>query len=89
MMRIIEILKRKEYEALLKRKYEILYEKMNNIEHIIIETNATNNKMEKNPSLISFLSVFEEKNLTNARDSPIRANGIRRDIVTFICDQIP
>ncbi len=73
----------------LKRKEEILPEKNTRINEMIIEINATKNKMEKKPSRISYLSVFEEKNLTNASDNPIITKGIKRDTVTFIWDQIP
>ena len=80
---------RVEYILVLNRNKEMDSEKTKSIPIITREINTIKKKIEKKPLLISFLSVFEEKNLTKAVESANKAKGSKSETVTDSWAQIP
>jgi hypothetical protein len=77
------------YIFVLNRNNEIGSEKIKRIKLSIRENIAKKKKIEKKPLLISFLSVFDEKNLIKAMKSANEARAVKSVIVTDSCAQIP
>ena len=68
---------------------EIFGEKIKSMANIVEETIAKKKKIEKKPLLISFLLVFEEKNLAKAVERPNEARAVISETPMLSCAHMP